>query len=709
MSIRQIRKRDGRIVPFDRSHIKLAIFKAAKSVGGRDSKLASRLANEVVKVANAKFSGKIPSVEELQDIVEKVLIERGHAATAKAYILYRKERTEFRELKRKLIGKDFKCPLSLNAMVVLAERYLLRDCSGRVCESPDEMFRRVAHNIAQAEKQYGKTEKQAAHIEADFFELMLSLDFLPNSPTLMNAGAPLQQLSACFVLPVDDSIESIFNAIKWAAVIQKSGGGTGFNFSHLRPAGSPVKTTSGVASGPVSFMHVFDSATNAVLQGGKRRGANMGMLRIDHPDIISFITAKKDMDSLQNFNISVLVTREFLNALRENGDYALVNPLTEASFLDFARWRKARKQSFRFHRKKDPWEKEMYRSKLNAREVFKMIASEAWRNGDPGIVFLDRINAPRTNPTPALGRIESTNPCAEAPLLPFESCNLGSLNVANFCKHGKIDYKRLKKAIHLSVRFLDDVIDMCQYPLPQISSITRANRKIGLGIMGFADLLFQIGVPYDSKQGIHVAKQLMSFIQREADRASESLAREKGCFPNWQESIYGAGVKKRKMRNATRTTIAPTGTLSMIADVSSGIEPVFSLAYTKQVLGGRELQYVNKYFRSALACVGLYSDELVLKIGAPGSAKAVPDIPENIRKVFATAFDVEPYWHVAMQAVFQKYTDNAVSKTVNLPSNATISDVENAYLLAYRLGCKGITVYRDKSRGMQPLTTCPIC
>lgn len=563
--------------------------------------------------------------------------------------------------------------LTENALKVLEKRYLAKDENGNLIETPDMMFRRVAKFVAMADKDY-VDEKELAAIEERFYNLMTQLYFLPNSPTLMNAGRPLGQLSACFVLPIEDSMEGIFDSVKNAALIHKSGGGTGFSFSRLRSKGSSVNSTGGVASGPVSFMKVFNAATEAVKQGGTRRGANMGILRVDHPDILEFITCKQNNEAITNFNISVAITEDFMKAVEEGREYDLIEPKTG-------------KKS----------------GTLNAREVFDLMVEMAWKNGEPGIVFLDRIN--RDNVTPELGEIESTNPCGEQPLLPYEACNLGSVNLSLMLKKTdkglEVDFDKLKEVVREAVHFLDNVIDVNKYPLPEIDKMTRGTRKIGLGVMGWADMLLKLGIPYNSDKAIKLAEEVMGFIRREAREKSMELAELKGVFPYYDKSIYKD--KGIKIRNATTTTIAPTGTLSIIAGVSSGIEPLFAISFIKNVMDNDELVETNPIFKEAAKQRGFYTEELMKKIARKGSLHDIEEIPEDIRKIYVTAHDISPEWHVKMQAAFQKHTDNAVSKTVNLRHDATLDDVREVFLTAYKTGCKGVTIYRDGSRDSQVL------
>jgi len=667
--VSKIRKRDGRIVDFDPRKIVNAIHKALVAVKMKDGELAEKLSREVVAVIEERFKDKIPTVEDVQDIVERILIKNGYAEVAKAYILYRHQRAELRK-KKSLLGVKDDLKLTLNALSVLERRYLQKDDEGKVIETPAQMFRRVAKAIAAPDAIYDRSAN-LKETEKVFYEVMTRLEFLPNSPTLMNAGTDIGQLSACFVLPVPDSIEGIFNALKYMALIHKSGGGVGFSFSNIRPRGDVVRSTKGIASGPVSFMTIFDTATEVIKQGGRRRGANMGILRVDHPDIFEFITAKEKEGVLTNFNISVGVTDAFMEALENDDEYNLVNPRTGKAV-----------------------------KRVKARDVFDLIVTMAWRTGDPGLVFLDEIN--RHNPTPHVGEIESTNPCGEVPLLPYESCNLGSINLSKMVRDGEIDWDKMRRTVRIGVHFLDNVIDANKYPLPEIEKMTKANRKIGLGVMGFAEMLVKLGVPYDSEEGVATAEKVMSFISEEARKKSVELGEERGSFPNFEGSIWEK-MGYNAMRNATVTSIAPTGTISIIAGTSSGIEPFFAISYIRNVMG-TQLFEVNPVFEEIAKERGFYSNELLTKIVKSGSIQNILEIPEDVRRIFVTALDIAPEWHVKMQATFQKYTDNAVAKTVNLRSDATLEDVRKIFLLAYRLKCKGITVYRYGSKSEQVLT-----
>jgi len=644
MPLEKIRKRDGSEADFETGKIAAAIRAAIEETGEGEPAAAEELAREVTAKLEERFAGDIPTVEEAQDLVEETLIRRGLPRTAKAYILYREHRAEIRRAKS-LIGVKDELKLTVNAVNVLKKRYLLKDEKGQVVETPDHMFRRVAEAVASAEKNYDP-RADVESLREEFYRMMVSLEYLPNSPTLMNAGTEVGQLSACFVLPVEDSIPGIFDAVKNMALVHKSGGGTGFSFSRLRPRGDVVQSTMGIASGPISFMRIFDVTTEVIRQGGRRRGANMGILRCDHPDILDFITTK-DTEGL-----------------------ILRNPRNGA-----------------------------VTGSLHARDVFNLIVTQAWRTGDPGLIFLDTIN--RANPTPHLGEIEATNPCGEQPLLPWESCNLGSINLKAMVENGRLNRDKLARTIHSAVHFLDNVIDINKWPLQETEEVTRGNRKIGLGVMGFADALLMMGIPYDSEGALQAAEEIAATLEEESHRASSLLAEKRGVFPNYPGSIWEE--KGMPMRNATTVTIAPTGTISIIAGCSSGIEPLFAIAFVRNVIEGTQLMEINPVFEEAAREGGFYSNDLMMEIARSGTIQHLDAVPEEVRRIFVTAFDIEPEWHVRMQAVFQKHCDNAVSKTINFPSDASIDDIEAAYRLAYELGCKGITVYRYGSKREQVL------
>ncbi len=581
------------------------------------------------------------------------------------------------------MSKYIKTELSDNALAVLKRRYLLKDSNGKVLETPKELFTRVAEFIAQADKNYGKSDTEIKNTAQKFYDIISSLCFLPNSPTLMNAGRANGQLSACFVLPVGDSMEEIFETNKHAAMIHKSGGGTGFSFSRLRPRNSIVASTSGIASGPVSFMTVFDASTDAVKQGGTRRGANMGVLRIDHPDILEFISCKENTNKITNFNISVAVTDSFMEALADNKSFPLIDPRTQTIY------------------KKDG--KEVYQ---NAQKLFDTIVAHAWQTGEPGIIFIDRMN--RLNPTSPCETIEATNPCGEQPLPPYDSCNLGSINLSKFVLDTKsadyndsVDWEKLGDVVRTALHFLDNVIDLNCYPLKQIEEQTKKNRRIGLGVMGWADMLVQLRIPYNSESALQLAEEISAFIELEARKHSSELAKTRGKFPNWENSIYKD--QNISMRNATVTTIAPTGTISIIADCSSGIEPYYSIAFERNVMDGTKLLEVNKYFKALAVEQKFFSEELLQDIASKRTLSDIETIPKSLKSIFLTAADISSEEHIKMQALFQKHSDSSVSKTINFKESATTDDVAKAFELAYELGCKGLTIYRDNSRPNQVL------
>jgi ribonucleoside-diphosphate reductase alpha chain len=723
--IKKIIKRDGTEVDFVISKISRAIYKAMLSVKTGSMKEADEIASKVV--SEVEKETLTPTVEQIQDKVESVLMASARKGNrynevARAYILYRERRRTIREEKARLgVTDDLK--LSINAIKTLEARYLLKDEEGKIVETPSQMFRRVASHIGVVEllydyRKYQKTGKipkegkvfgtlsktqlevlerafehlvnekelkgsyeeflnfvytkptTAADTIEKYNEVMCNLEFVPNSPTLMNAGARLGQLSACFVLPVGDSIEEIFESLKYQAMIHKSGGGTGFSFSRLRERDDLVGSTKGVASGPVSFMKIFDVTTDIIKQGGKRRGANMGILRYDHPDIMDFILSKDAENTiLSNFNISVGMDDEFFEKL-DADDYIELRSPRSGKIIN----------------------------RIKAKTMWDTIINKAWQTADPGLIFLDEIN--RKNPVRHIADIEATNPCGEQPLMPYEPCNLGSINLSKFVKDGQVDWDHLKEVIHLSTKFLDNVIDANKFPVDKIEKMARTTRKIGLGYMGFADLLLLLGVSYNSGAGLEMAERVMSFLDEESHSESEIMAEERGVFPGWYGSTFDReGIKRR---NSTTTTIAPTGTISIIANCSSSIEPLFALAFVRHVLNGQELMEINPIFEQTLKDRNLYSDDLMHEVARTGNLHDV-DLPEDIKRLFVTAHEIDPEWHVLMQATFQRYCDSGVSKTINLPSDATPNDIAKAYLMAHELHCKGITVYRDRSKVEQVL------
>jgi ribonucleoside-diphosphate reductase alpha chain len=664
MFFKKIKKRDGKIVDFDADRIKNAVHKALLAVELGDSEKAENITKEVVKLLEEKFKEQTPTVEDVQDTVVAVLTKNGYEKVAQEYQDYRKKKDELRALREKL---QVEPKLTVNAFEVLKARYLLRDEKENIIETPALLFERVAQAIANVDKMYGDNSEKS---QKTFYGMMAKLEFIPNTPTLFNAGTDIGQLSACFVLPVGDSLEDIFNTVKNMALIEQTGGGVGFDFSRLRPKGDIVRSTKGVASGPVSFMRIFDTATEVIKAGGKRRGAMMGILRVDHPDVLEFITAKQNPQFLSNFNVSVAVTDEFMQTVEADGEYGLINPRN----------------------------KEKVKT-LKAKPVWDLIARCAWGSGDPGVVFIDEIN--RHNPTPEVGRIESTNPCGEQPLLPYESCNLGSINLSKMVQEGKINWEKLRETVQNAVHFLDNIVDANVFPLKEIAEITRANRKIGLGVMGFADMLIMVGVPYDSEEALKIGERVMAFIEQEAHKKSKEIAEERGSFPNFEKSIWKD--RYSAFRNATVTTVAPTGTISIIAGCSSGIEPLFAVSFMRNVLSGARLFETNALFEETAKARGFYSAKLFEEIARTGSVQKIEGIPKDVNRLFVTALDIDPVWHIKMQAAFQKSTDNAVSKTVNLPNDAKVEEVREIYDLAWKLKCKGVTIFRYGSKPEQVL------
>jgi ribonucleoside-diphosphate reductase alpha chain len=654
----KVEKRDKRIVDFDDSKIEAAITKAFESINA-DIGPVRGLTKEVVQIIHEQKRDVI-HIEEIQDIVEDTLMLRGFTEIARRYMKYREKHHEARKILQ-MMGVVDDLKFGPNAATVLS-RYLLKDEDGDPTETPSGLFRRVSGAVASIEKKYDATVNENEYDDL-FYYMMANLEFLPNSPTLFNAGTEIGQCSACFVLPIEDNMDSIFGSLHHMAVVQKSGGGTGFSFSRLRQEGATVGSTGGVASGPISFMKAYDTATEIIKQGGRRRGANMAILRCDHPDIMEFIACKSDKTSFRNFNISVSLTKPFLDALKKGREIELVAPHN----------------------------KEIVQS-ISARAVFDAIVHNAWSTGDPGLIFIDRIN----DEHPLNGElVESTNPCGEQPLLPYESCVLGSINLSRMVKDGEINWSRLEEVVRLAVRFLDNIIDLNVYPVEQIEQVTKANRKIGLGIMGFAELLIKLRIPYDSVKGLEKAEEVMSFIRQKAERASAELAKIRGNFENF------ALLKDRNKwkRNATLITVAPTGSISLIAQTSSGIEPLFAIAHSRMLAEGIHLSEVNPLFEKVAVDEGFWSDEIEQEVAKTGSVQHIDKVPKNIKKVFKAAHEIDPEWHVRMQGAFQKHTDNAVSKTVNLPNSATTEDVEKIFLLADELKLKGTTVFRDGCLG----------
>lgn len=662
----KIQKRTGEIVPFDKERIVTAIYKALRAVGKDNIELAKSLADEVVKKTEEKYqNNEMPTVEGIQDIVESVLIAKDQAVTAKAYILYRQKRTELRKIKQGLLnGLIDDSKLSLNGLLIAKERYLLKDENNNVIETPLQMFRRVAKTASQVEKKYSKESKAIEEYEEKFYNIISTLKFVPGGRILANSGTKNRMMYSSFVIKVPDSMKGIFKALLEKALIQRLGGGTGFSFSRLRPKGTQILYSNAVASGPVAFIDLFDHASRLTLQKGNRLGANMGSLSIEHPDIIDFITAK-DRLGLENFNISVEVTDDFMQAVEKNKYYELKDPLTKSPV-----------------------------KKIRAKQVFDILVFMAWKNADPGVLFIDRIN--KDNPTPKLGRIETTDPCGDLPMQAYDASPIGAINLAKFVTAKKIDWEDFGDTVKLAVRFLDNIIDASKFPFTAIEKTVLANRRIGLGVLGWADMLYQLKISYESDEAYELGEKLAKFMRDKAKESSEELANEKGAFPNFKKSIF-----KDKQRNASLLAIAPTGSRGILAESSPAIEPHFALGYRRTVFGNVEISYLNPFFENTSKEEGFYSEELMKKVSERGSIQELEEVPQKIKKMFLTAHDISPEGHIKMQSAFQKYIDNAISKTINFPEDATITDVEQTYFLAWKQGCKGITVYRDKSRERQ--------
>tara|TARA_Y100000310_G_scaffold336148_1_gene419965 strand:+ start:3086 stop:5116 length:2031 start_codon:yes stop_codon:yes gene_type:complete len=669
--IQSIIKREGDVVNFDEKRIYRAVFKATISIGEPDKLIAQETASKVIEILNQTYDeDTAPTIEDIQDVVEQVLINQNLTKVAKAYILYRQERTDLRKQKEDILGLVDTSKLSPNAVLIAKQRYLLKDKQGIVVESPLEMFQRVAKNIASAEKKYVDKAK-IKFWQGKFYNAMAELDFIPSGRILASAGTNNNQLLSSFVVPLGDSTKEIFKALYDSSIIKRYGGGVGFSFSKLRKRGKQTAFVNRKASGPIAFMNLFDHSSRLISVSGQRKGANMGSLSVEHPDILDFITAKTN-HALPNFNVSVEITDNFMRAVLKNADYPLIDPSTKEEV-----------------------------DTLNARKVFDLLITMAWKYGDPGILFIDTIN--KNNPHKTLGDFETTDPCGDQPLLPYTGVSYGAINLANFVQDNNINWAKLKAIIPIAVRFLDNVIDVTKFPINGFKRNTLGLRNVGLGILGFADMLYSLGIPYNSRQALKIAEKVMSFIQSHAHKTSSMLAEKKGNFPYWEKSIYG--VHKIKKRNATLTTISPCGARGIIANTSGGIEPHFALGYYRRTVAAGEILYINPVFEKLAKQIGIYSSDLMRKITSTGSIHDIEEIPDHLKKIFVTAHDISPEWHIRIQSAFQKYVDNAISKTINFPYNASIKDVEDACLLAFKLKCKGITVYRDGSREDQIIST----
>lgn len=691
--IQKIKKRNGDVADFDQAKITEAIWKAVQSVGGSDKEMAQQISNQVAAVLEVFFKGEdIPTVEQIQDLVEKILIEGGHAKTAKAYILYREQHKNLRQSQEDILnGRTTKLPFSNNALRVLAGRYLQRDDNGEVMETPEEMFDRVATALAKVDADYGKDEAAVRELKDDFKGVLDNFEFIPAGRTLANAGGKTRLVSNCIVIHFEDSMDGIFSTLRDAALLQQAGSGLGFPWHLLRPAGYRTNRTQGVASGPISFLKAFNESFGVIKQQG-RHGANMGVMRVDHPDILEFIESKWEEGSLVNFNISVGLTDEFMQAVKNNSKEPW-----------FCQWNNKKMKPRKIVRDNRGAFVEAIDETITAPELMDKIINAAWRNGEPGVLFPDAAN--RTNPIPALGRLEATNPCGEQWLHDGDVCNLGSINLAKFVKNGQVDEERLRFVTATSTRMLDNVIDLSNFPVEKVNATFRNNRRIGLGIMGFADMLYQMRIPYNSQEGFALAEKVMKIVNDESHRTSTKIAEEKGCFPNWDISIFGPKQHNIKRRNSALTTIAPTGSISMLLDCSSGVEPFFALSYTKTGMSGQVFTYINSFLEQELKRLNLFQrEEIVKEIESTGTIQHIKEIPEETRRVFVTAMDISAEDHIRMQAAFQKHVDNSISKTINFSNSATREDVRQGYILAWESGLKGCTVYRDGSRQEQVIS-----
>ncbi|MDA2936349.1 adenosylcobalamin-dependent ribonucleoside-diphosphate reductase [Patescibacteria group bacterium AH-259-L05] len=690
--ITKIQKREGNVVAFDHDKITTAILKAGQVLKEFDKAQAEMLSDKAVEMLNTLYGTRKspPRVEEIQDVVEIILMKNGFVKSAKAYIIYRGEHKKIRKAKQELLsGKTTKLPLSINAIRVIANRYLRKNLkTQKVLETPEGMFERIAKALAHVEKKYKVSAQKIRQLQKQFYEVMANFEFMPAGRTLANAGTDHPIVSNCIVLHIDDSMDGIFQTLHDAALLQQAGSGLGFPFHMLRPAGSIGKRTQSVASGPVSFLKVYNRAFGVIKQQ-MRSGANMSVMRVDHPDVLDFIHCKEKEGEIVNFNISVAVTDTFMRAVEKN-----------SKDLWMCEWNGKKMLPRRVKKDRNGIVQEIKEEKLTAREIVDEIVHAAWSNGEPGIIFIDEVN--RTNPLPGLGRLEASNPCAEQMLHAWDVCNLGSINLDKFVTNKKINWKRLKEVTEIGTRMLDNVIDITEFPVDRVNNVFRKNRRIGLGVMGFADMLFQLRIPYNSERGRETAEKVMKFINDKAHKTSIQLAKGKGVFPNYNLSIF----KKKgiKLRNAALTTVAPTGSISMVVDACSGLEPCFALAYVKEVMSGQKLYYTNRHLETALRECGLYSEKLIQEIAQKGSIQSFKQIPVSLRKVFVGSLDISVTDHIKMQAAFQKHVDNSISKTINFPNDAPPSDVLDAYMLAWKLRCKSCTVYREGSRQSEVLT-----